>query len=99
MVAEACLNERRKGPLVPSSEPTGTVPCISSAVGAVQAGERVQEFEDQPRDPVDQSSMHGVVAKVVVASAPAEGSYTDSMVRVVRSPALDLALEVAGSDT
>jgi hypothetical protein len=98
VVGEACLNERRKGPLAPSSEPTSTAPCISSAVGAVQAGERAQEFEDQPQDPGNQNSMHGVVAQVVVALA--EGSHMDSTARVARNPAPDPALEDAtGSDT
>jgi hypothetical protein len=100
VVAEACLNERRKEPLAPSSEPTSTAPCISYAVGAVHAEERAQKFEDQLKDPWDQSSMRGVVAEVVVAGAVAEGSHTDSTARVARSPAPVLAPEeVAGSDT
>jgi DNA replication initiation complex subunit (GINS family) len=97
VVARARLKEKREGQ-AQSSDPTSTVSCTSSVVGAHE-GERAQEF-DHSYDPGDQSSMRGVVVGAAAASGVAEGSHTNSTVRVARNPAQDLALgEEAGSDT
>jgi hypothetical protein len=48
VVTKVRLKKKRNELLAQSSEPMSTAPCISSAVGAVHAEERAQDFEGRP---------------------------------------------------